>query len=107
MPAWRSTPSPPSTGLADQLAAAPPNAQDVRAFSRLFFARAQYAEVDGQGRVRVPPELAKIAELEGEVAMIGAGDHLELWNPSRWDAYLGDRQTNYDEIAEKAFGKRG
>ena len=37
--------------------------------------------------------------------MIGAGDHLELWNTSRWDAYLGDKQTNYDDIAEKAFGK--
>lgn len=92
-------------GLASQLADNPPTAQDVRAFSRLFFARAQYAEVDNQGRVRVPPELATFAALQGEVVMIGVGDHLEVWNADQWQAYLGERQSQYDEIAEKAFGK--
>src|ERR1700674_2473484 len=44
--------------LADRLAQSSPSAQDVRAFSRLFYARAQSVELDGQGRVRIPPELA-------------------------------------------------
>ena len=91
--------------LAHQLADNPPTAQDVRAFSRLFFAQAQYAEVDNQGRVRVPPDLAALAELQSEVVMIGVGDRLEVWNSQRWDQYLGERQSQYDKIAEKAFGQ--
>ena len=91
--------------LADQLSESSPTAQDVRAFSRMFFARAQYADVDSQGRVRVPPELATFAKLENEVVMIGVRDHLEVWNLERWDAYLQTRQSQYDDIAEKAFGQ--
>src|SRR5262245_41980025 len=45
--------------LANRLASASPNAQDVRAYSRLFYARAQAVELDGQGRVRIPAELAE------------------------------------------------
>src|ERR1700722_19769264 len=53
--------------MADQLAASPPTGQEVRAFSRLFFAQAQRAELDGQGRIRIPSELVKFASLGKEV----------------------------------------
>src|SRR3954469_10224657 len=47
--------------LAERLNQVSPTAQDVRAFSRLFFAQAQAIELDGQGRIRIPPELAQLA----------------------------------------------
>ena len=89
--------------LGGRLAAASPTGQDVRAFSRLFYARAQAVEVDSQGRIRVPPELAEWAKLEREAVLIGVQDHLEIWNPPQWDAYLADKQGRYDAIAEAAF----
>ncbi|HKD36489.1 MAG TPA: division/cell wall cluster transcriptional repressor MraZ [Pirellulales bacterium] len=92
--------------LADRLAAASPAGPDVRAFSRLFYAQAQPAELDGQGRIRIPPELAQLAGLSREAVLLGVQDHLELWDRSRWEAYLADRQTRYDEIAEAAFTTR-
>jgi MraZ protein len=61
--------------LAERLAQASPTRQDVRAFNRLFYARAQRVELDGQGRLRIPPELAALAQQQG----------------------------HYDEIAEAAF----
>ncbi len=90
--------------LADQLAQSSPVGQDVRAFSRLFFAQAQPAEIDRQGRVRIPPELAAWAGLEKDVVLLGVRDHLELWSAGRWEAYIAEKQAHYDEIAEKAFG---
>jgi MraZ protein len=90
--------------LADQLAHGSPTGQDVRAFSRLFYAQAQPAEIDRQGRVRIPPELAQLAELAREIVLLGVRDHLELWSADRWQAYLTEKQSHYDEIAEKAFG---
>lgn len=92
--------------LAERLTAASPNGQDVRAFGRLFYARAQAVELDGQGRVRIPPELAQLAGLSSEAVLLGVQDHLELWDRARWEAYVAQRQARYDEIAEAAFQPR-
>jgi MraZ protein len=90
--------------IAQRLAEASPAAQDTRAFGRLFYAQAQRVELDGQGRVRIPAELATLAGLGKEVALVGVGDHLELWDLARWRAYLANVQSRYDQIAEAAFG---
>lgn len=91
--------------LAERLAQASPNAQDVRAFSRLFYARAQAVELDRQGRVRIPPELAQLSGLNKEAVLIGVQDHLELWDRLRWEQYVVLQQRQYDQIAEAAFAK--
>ena len=89
--------------LAERLFQSSPTASHVRTFSRLFYARAQRVELDAQGRVRVPPELAELVSLGSESVMIGVGDHVELWDRQRWDQYQTEKQAQYDEIAEKAF----
>ena len=93
--------------LAERLAQVSPTRQDVRAFTRLFYARAQRMELDSQGRIRIPPELAALAQLEKEAVLLGVQDHLELWATSRWESYLAEKQVHYDEIAEAAFGGPG
>lgn len=90
--------------LGQQLAASPPTGQEVRAFSRLFYAQAERLDVDRQGRVRIPPELVRLASLEKDVVLVGVRDHLELWNRQRWDVYLTEQQAQYDRLAERAFG---
>ncbi len=89
--------------LAERLAQASPTRQDVRAFNRLFYARAQRVELDTQGRVRIPPELAGLARLDREVVLLGVQDHVEIWAADRWKSYLAEQQSHYDEIAEAAF----
>ena len=37
-------------------------------------------EIDGNGRVRIPPELRKESKLEKSVRIIGVGDHIEIWD---------------------------
>src|SRR5438874_8395979 len=74
--------------LGQRLAAASPAGPEVRAFSRLFYAQAQPAELDGQGRIRIPAELAELAGLSREAVLLGVQDHLELWDRGRWEAYL-------------------
>ena len=91
------------TRLGQQLAQASPVAQDTRAFSRLFYAQAEAVEVDSQGRIRIPQELAQLAGLQREVMLLGVRDHMELWDKGRWDQYLNQRQPHYDQLAENAF----
>lgn len=90
--------------LAERLAKVSPTRKDVRAYTRLFFARARRVEVDGQGRVRIPQELVDLAHLKKEVVLLGVQDHVELWAAERWQAYLTEKQPHYDDIAEAAFG---
>ncbi|MHC4406874.1 MAG: division/cell wall cluster transcriptional repressor MraZ [Planctomycetota bacterium] len=90
--------------LAERLATASPTRQQVREFTRLFYAQAQRVDLDRQGRIRIPPNLVKLARLGKEAVLLGVQDHLELWAADRWQAYLSERQTRYDEIAESAFG---
>jgi MraZ protein len=92
--------------LADRLAAASPAGAEVRAFSRLFYAQAQPAELDSQGRIRIPADLAELAELGHEAILLGVQDHLEIWDRSRWEKYLNERQVRYDQLAEAAFAPR-
>jgi MraZ protein len=89
--------------LAAQLDGVSPTGQDVRAFSRLFYAQAQIVEIDSQGRVRVPPELANLANLGKEIVLLGVRDHLEVWDRQRWDSYFAQKQPHYDDLAESAF----
>ncbi len=91
------------TRLGQQLAQASPVAQDTRAFSRLFYAQAEAVEVDSQGRIRIPQQLGQLAGLQREVMLLGVRDHMELWDKSRWDDYLNQRQPHYDQLAENAF----
>jgi len=91
--------------LAHRLALRSPAGRDVRAFSRLLYAQSHSVEIDGQGRIRVPSELAALASLEGNVMVLGVRDHVEVWNKSRWEAYFSELQQQYDQLAEAAFSE--
>ncbi|MEM8735527.1 MAG: division/cell wall cluster transcriptional repressor MraZ [Planctomycetota bacterium] len=80
-----------------------PAAKDARAFNRLFYSQAQPAEIDKQGRLRVPAELASLASLNGEVVIVGVRDRLELWNSKAWEDFLAGNQPSYDELSEQVF----
>ncbi len=90
-------------GMAARLAEGSPTRQQVRDFSRMFYGQAQQVDLDAQGRVRIPGVLAEMAGLGKEVVLIGVHDHLEIWSAKRWQAYLTDKQKDYDQIAEAAF----
>ena len=91
--------------LAQRMDSAPPTQEDVRAFNRLFYAQTECVEIDAQGRIRIPIELAQLAGLEKEAVMLGIQDHIELWDRARWEQYLAAKAPRYDQIAERAMGR--
>lgn len=60
-----------------------------------FLARTNYfgqvVEIDGQGRVLIPPVLRDAAEMKGEVAVSGQLTYMEVWNHAR---YLEQMKNN-------------
>lgn len=86
-----------------QFEQASPVSEEIRDWGRLFWPKAQNIEVDRQGRILIPPELAQLAQLQKEIVMLGVRDHVEIWDRDRWEKYLESKQASYDKIAEKAF----
>src|SRR5262245_635530 len=49
----------------------------------------QQTTMDAQGRVLIQPLLRQQARMEGEVVVLGATDHLEVWNKTAFEQKLG------------------
>ena len=54
------------------------------AIRRLIVGHAEDIEIDGAGRVLIPPRLRTLAQLSKEVALVGMGNKFELWDEARW-----------------------
>ena len=63
----------------EKIAAWPMNA---RTWQRIFLGSAVDIDLDGSGRLVVPPELRDAAGLakEQEIMLMGMGSHFEIWN---------------------------
>lgn len=73
--------------LADRVGALQLTDASARNFARFLFSGAIEVELDRQGRAVLPAYLRQFAGLNGEALVVGARDHLELWQPDRWAAY--------------------
>jgi len=61
-------------------------------YSSLILAAAEDdLRFDAQGRVVVPQWLRERARIKDKVVLIGAGDHLQIWAKSEYEAYLSDK----------------
>ena len=74
-----------------------------------FLARANYygqaVEVDGQGRILIPPVLRESAEMKGEVDVQGQLTYLEVWNHARFLEQLNRNPITAED--EKALDELG
>jgi MraZ protein len=71
-----------------RIAALDPLSRRARELQRFFFSGAAEADVDRQGRILVPAVLTRYANLERDVVVTGANDHLEIWNPATWNDHM-------------------
>lgn len=62
----------------------------ARRVQRLLIGYACPLELDGNGRVLVPPTLRSYAELDKKLMLVGLGDKLELWSEDSWGALLDE-----------------
>jgi MraZ protein len=76
-----------------------PNNPDARAFLRQLCASASICHLDRQGRILIPPKLRQYAAIDSEVFLIGMIWKLEVWSPSRWEAYESDESSKFDKHA--------
>ncbi len=71
--------------LEQQLLSLPAVNQQVRRLQRLLIGHASECQLDGQGRVLLPPPLRKYANLDKTVALVGLGGKFEIWDAETWE----------------------
>lgn len=72
--------------IEDKLIKAPGLTPEVQRLKRLLIGHATDCEVDGNGRVLVPPPLRDYGELTKRVTMVGQGNKFEIWDEDLWNA---------------------
>ncbi len=86
--------------LAEQIASAPINKANTRAFGRYMLAGAMEAEFDKQGRILLPEYLRDYASLKKKAIIAGLYNRIEIWNESSWKKYSKTTEKNSGKIAE-------
>ena len=66
---------------------------------RPIFSLAFPYELDGQGRVLLPQNIREWAGLKKNVAIVGAGDSIEIWDAEVWDKIF-KRETSQENVAK-------
>jgi MraZ protein len=75
-----------------------PLSAQARELRRYFHSNASQVELDSAGRVTLSTRQLEHAGIERDVVVIGAGDCLELWDPSTWAAYDQDLTARAPDI---------
>ena len=60
---------------------------------RRFFGTAQDCELDAQGRIVVPADFRRYANLAGDAMVLGVYKRFEIWNRARWTAYQTEMEA--------------
>ena len=58
----------------------------VRSLQRLMLGYASELELDGNGRILLPPSLRDYAGLDKKIVLVGQGKKFELWGEEQWNA---------------------
>lgn len=60
-----------------------------------------FPELDGQGRVTLPAKHLAYAGIGRDVTIIGAADHLEIWDRGSWTDYRAHLEEEADASADE------
>lgn len=77
-----------------------------RFFLRSMLSWTEESVMDTQQRVTISKRLMDYAGLTHKVLIIGVGDHIEFWDPEKYDTYIEGYNESYEEIAEQVMTLR-
>lgn len=70
----------------------------TRNYIRFLFSHSSMQTVDKQGRINLNQGLRGYAGLEGEVVVVGAMDHAEIWNATAWNEQIAGAEESFANL---------
>lgn len=74
---------------------------------RRIYGGARQVEPDKQGRILLPVEYCKRADLSGEVVFVGVKGRFEIWNATKWSIVANQESALLSEEARLALEALG
>ena len=87
--------------LSEEFSKLPFNMRKNRDYLRAQFATTYEMDVDKLGRVQIPTALLKKFDISRNVTVLGMGDHIEIWDSAKYEAYEAEAIENFDKNAEE------
>lgn len=85
------------------MAAASSGSKRARDAQRMLLASASEEHLDAQNRITVPTMLREHAHLTRDLAVIGNGNRIEMWNSVAWDEYYAQMESAYEDSDEEVI----
>ena len=58
-------------------------------------------DIDKVNRIQIPTALIHKYSISKDVVVVGVIDHIEVWSKSKWDAYLKENESTFEEKSEE------
>ena len=78
----------------------PTTKKAARQYVRVLTSNANECMLDNQGRILIPSNLAAPVNIKKECVVVGANDHIEIWDKATWENYFDEASKNFEEVAE-------
>ncbi len=72
----------------------------TRQYIRVLTSGATECTLDSQGRIQIPAFLSAPVNIKKECVVIGANDHIEIWDQQTWQDYYKDASDSFEDVAE-------
>jgi MraZ protein len=89
--------------MSDKIRQAPVTSKQARDYMRVFLSGASAETPDKQHRLTIPTTLRTYAGLDRDLAVIGAGSRVEIWDAAAWQTYLAEQEAAFAETAEEVI----
>jgi MraZ protein len=77
--------------------------EDVQRFGRLLSTRHTQVQLAGRGRLAIPEGFREFLNVEagGTVMVIGAAVCVEIWQPEKWQEYVGGELPTFRQLLDQ------
>lgn len=73
----------------------------TRDFRRVLLSMATEQDIDGAGRILLPQMLRDYAGVSSDITLIGAEDHMEIWDTVKWEEHRAEVLSDFSDMAEE------
>lgn len=76
-----------------------------RFFLRTLLQWSEEVTLDAQQRIIIPKKLLEFAGIDNKVVIIGMIDHIEFWDPDKFDKYMNTHSDTFEDVSRKVMVK--
>lgn len=73
-------------------------------FIRVFMAGVRAVDVDSTGRIQIPKDLVKYANIKKNLVISSSVNRMEIWDKETYEEVLNSPDVDFGSLAEKVMG---